>query len=147
MLAVAPSRDRRLRAGWVALLERHEFDHLAHLTFKFERASIRFAFERLDNWSNGLARLAQRPIAWAAFPEYTHADLVHLHALLVGTGDVPVETMTERWRTRNGRAKIEPFEEGRGGERYITKAISARYSEGDFSSNFERVVRRRDGVG
>ena len=119
-------------ANWIAEMP---WDHVAHLTFKFSIVTVDFAFLRLENWSNGLARFTQGPIQWVAFPEHTIRDVVHLHALLMGTGSLNPKIMAERWRRRNGFVKIDTYRVGVGIERYITKAVFPDFSEGRFSNS------------
>ena len=136
-------RDGKLREGWVEFLRQFSFHHLAHLTFKFAKCSIDLAFLRLRHWANGLCRISQGPIEWVAFPEPTHDELYHLHALIWGTFTVPIKMMEDRWQLRNGLyVRIDPFETDRGAEYYITKWVSADFSEGRFSPGLMRAAVR-----
>jgi hypothetical protein len=170
---LAPQPCNRLREGWVELLKGRPYDHFATLTFKrmgvseqlafpslqglgaekkyafkkLEREGVSedFAFRRFENWINGQARITQRPIAWVAFPEKTHAGHVHLHALLVGTRSLSAAQMETSWRQKNGIAKIYRYEPDRGAEEYLTKGVNLDCSLGRLSSNFDRVARVRQG--
>ena len=139
-----PSRDDALREGWVEFLSGFTFHHIVHLTFKFTKCSIDLAFIRLGNWANGLCRIGQGPIEWIAFPELTHEGLYHLHGLTWGTVAIPIRLMEDRWRFRNGLyVKVETFEPDEGAESYITKKITADFSEGRFSPGLIRAAVRR----
>ena len=60
-----------------------------------------------------------------------------------GTSTVPVKMMEDGWRLRNGLyVRIDPFETHRGAEYYITKRVSADFSEGRFSFGFIRAAVR-----
>ena len=128
-------------ANWLTEMP---WDHVAHLTFKFSPVTIDFAFLRLENWSNGLAKFTQGPIQWVAFPERTNIEVVHLHALLMGTEGLNTKIMRERWRRRNGFAKIVSYRVGVGIESYITKRVCPDFNEGRFSKNFVGLAEGED---
>jgi len=122
--------ERKLRQGWADFLRQFEWDHVGTFTFAFTKCSAGLATRRFEHWANGLCRVTQGAVHWAAFPEPTHESLYHLHALISGTTRLSVEQMEKRWHYRNSvHVKIERYREPGGFEHYASKLTSARHSE------------------
>jgi len=133
--------DRRLRQGWTTFLRQFTWDHVGTFTFPFTKCSADLATRRFEHWANGLCRVTQGAVHWAAFPEPTHEGVFHLHALLGGTTRLSVEQMERRWHYRNSiHVKIEQYLEPGGFQHYATKGISTSYSEVALSKSLRSRV-------
>ena len=133
--------DEELRAHWAEWIRPVPWVHVAHLTFQPNQRGLPLTFRQLGNWRNGLAKITQGPVDCVAFPEPTLQviELYHLHALVLGTERLTIKEMVGRWKWHNGhQAKIELYDATLGIEYYVTKMVSADFSEGDFTPGFEK---------
>lgn len=126
-------REQALHDAWAELVGRVDWDHIAHLTFKWDRVSIDSAFRMLEAWVEGLEGIIGERIAWSAFPEQSNTDMCHLHVLVKGTENLLTRTLEERWRRRYGFARVTVYRAEGGIEAYMTKAVAPDFSEGRFS--------------
>ena len=113
---------RRLRDGWVAHIDAHEWSHWVTLTFRTPHSRDRAlrAFE--DVFVRRLARRAQRPIAWFVAVERSGPGAEwHIHALLYGTGSLSNAKIRTAWKL--GLTRAERYNAGGGAARYVTKAV------------------------
>ena len=127
--------DRALHDAWAELVGRVDWDHVAHLTFKYEQVSIDSAFRMLETWIEGLEDITGEQVEWSAFPEQSNRDVCHLHVVVKGTASLLTRTLEERWRRRYGFARVTVYQAEGGIEQYMTKAVSPDFSEGRFSNS------------
>lgn len=137
--------NAQLQLAWVRLLQRYEWHHQGHFTFRSRRPlSMEATLSRFAGWANGLARPTQGQVHFVAFPErHKHSDRWHLHALLQGTERLPMPDMERWWRRGHGdQVRIDPFDRQSNILWYITKMVSPEFSEARFSNGFLKAAKK-----
>ena len=134
--------ENQLKNELAAYLRTIVWDHAVTGTFKFP-CTADVALERFDHFANGLCRITGGPVHHFVVAEPTHVDRYHVHALVQGTWELPVQMLAKRWRRRNGRwVKVTRYRPGGGWEAYCTKSISPEFDEYRFSQRFHEAERR-----
>ena len=113
----------RLRQAWVDLLNRYEWNWFTTLTF-LDLPKSYTALNRAKKWLYSIENEERITLAYYLALEYTKVlNLPHIHLLMGGLKGVSRKKWWYRWYTLYGRARILPYEKGRGAGHYLSKYI------------------------
>lgn len=136
-----------LRQAWAYYLTRYEWSHFVTLTTRLATTPEQLRREFVSGYVRRLARIAQGPVPWFYVVERS-AGMPHLHALLAGAGDLPLEEVRRAWK--HGFTDAERYDSRRGAAFYLTKEMTGRGSidaspradDYDVSRRLPPIVRR-----
>jgi hypothetical protein len=118
-----------------SFLAEFHWDWFVTLTFEGDVKTFT-AHHRCTAWLRSLEKAAGQPIAWFRGDEYGEKfGKFHMHLLIANVAHLHRFTWMERWRERNGIARIFEFDPSRGAAYYVGKYVTKQFGDWDFSSN------------
>lgn len=113
---------KSLRNTWVSFLNRYNWDWFATLTFK-DFPGTYTAHNKLKRWLKAIEGQEKRKIGYYKAMEFTRAGVPHFHLLMGNLDGVRRDKYWKLWFSRNGRARILPYNFKLGAGYYLTKYV------------------------
>jgi hypothetical protein len=131
-------RFQRTHTGYAEFIRDRDWDHYCTLTTRVPVSSAALR-KQFDRWISKLARLARRQPYFVVFVESSPTGRNHIHALLGGTGGVPIELLDKAWD--GGFSRIAVYNPAGGAAGYVSKFVLSEHTEWDVSANLPRPRR------
>lgn len=113
------------------------WDWFVTLTFEGDVKTFT-ARNRCEAWLKRLEKAAGQPISWFRADEYGEKfGRFHFHLLIGNVAALHRFTWMERWKARNGIARILPFDPTQGAAFYVSKYVAKELGDWDVSSNLD----------
>lgn len=117
-----------LKRAYGTFLAQWPWDHFATLTFSTVPNDERCRGE-FKKWIRRMERLDRRRVDYfVAYERGGHGDLLHIHALTLGTGGIPLFGIEAGWRS--GRMDARVYEADGGAAYYVAKVVEG---SGDYA--------------
>jgi len=111
-----------IRQAWVNFLNKFVWDWFATLTFA-DPPKTYTAENKLNAWIKAIEREEKRKIGYFKAMEFTKQGVPHFHLLMGNLQGVERSKYWGLWFSKNGRARILPYNSKLGAGYYLTKYV------------------------
>jgi len=114
------NKRKELINSWAYLLAKFPWEWWVTLTFEYD-TSLSNAYIKFKRWLRLLNRRKNHKVGFFIVTEKQDRDVLHLHLLMLGIGNLKPRTWEKKWIY--GHARIKIYDEKKGARHYLAKRI------------------------
>lgn len=142
---VSPAQQLKRALG--RHLGTYPWDHFLTLTFRRESVAD-FAIRSWNGYVTRLELAAGSPLVWFYGTEYGKLGRLHIHALTLNTGVLPIARLHREWfqaegTGARGRTRVLPYDPRLGAAHYVSKYVTKDLAEYDVSDRLRDAQEAR----
>lgn len=142
----ATAHGQRIKQAWGQHLGRYPWDHFLTLTFRRESVAD-FARRSWLSYVRRLELAAGMPLVWFYGTEYGSLGRLHIHALTLNTGSLPIRILHREWwqdpPLPRGLTKIAVYSPLLGAAHYVSKYVTKDLADYDVSDRLREAAAAR----